>query len=242
MGTQPNLSIEERVNIARAECEAGDIAGVEHYRKAAEALVPLCHTYNKYGMIGIGVLTQADVAKAIGRSQAYVSKLLRWYRGGCNGFPFQHTKKDNEGRQAAKQKYSPENNSAAPTPDPAAKGGAWPTLKNVTDALQSVFDKAGGGKGNGKEAAYAVLAKAGNGATSSKELKPTLYEAVIKACAEWTRPATAEAPAAPGPDNSSEENCSFLVAAFDQRFHKMNAKHRTEFIAYVLSRTKIRAA
>jgi hypothetical protein len=58
-------------------------------------------------------------------------------------------------------------------------------MKDVTDALKTVFVKAGGGQGNGKIAAYAVLEKAGGGATNSKDLKPTLYAAVIKACAEW---------------------------------------------------------
>ena len=90
---------------------------------------------------------------------------------------------------------------------PAAGGGGQPTMSDVTLALQAVFGKAGGAKGQGKEVAYALLAKAGSGAASAKDLKPALYSAVIKACNDWQPEPAGEAE----PDFAESEGTPVVV-------------------------------
>lgn len=70
--------------IAKEKADAGDRAGVEHYRAAADALATTREVHKT---------TQAKMAEGIGRSQGYVSKLLKWHQQGCKGSPFGPTTK-----------------------------------------------------------------------------------------------------------------------------------------------------
>ena len=66
--------------LAKDKAEAGERAGNLFYKEAAEALVTTWKTHKT---------SQKKMAEALGRSQSWVSQLLRWHRAGCPaGSPF----------------------------------------------------------------------------------------------------------------------------------------------------------
>ena len=74
----PNLAIwrgqDELLTRAKQHADAGDRAGNEHYRQCAEALIASWKAHKT---------KQRAMAEAIGRSQTWVSLILKWHREGC---------------------------------------------------------------------------------------------------------------------------------------------------------------
>jgi hypothetical protein len=79
--------------IAKDKTEAGDRAGVEHYRDAADALVTTWKTHKT---------PQRKMAEALGKSQPWVAQLLQWHREGCPaGSPFLRSNISRTNKRAA---------------------------------------------------------------------------------------------------------------------------------------------
>lgn len=84
--------------IAKEKADAGDRAGVEHYRAAADALVTTWKTHKT---------PQRKMADALGKSQSWVAQLLQWHREGCPaGGPFLRANVISRTNQRAKSKPS----------------------------------------------------------------------------------------------------------------------------------------
>lgn len=74
----PKLAIwrdqDELLARAKHHADAGDRAGNEHYRQCAEALIATWKAHKT---------AQREMAEGIGRSQTWVSLILKWHREGC---------------------------------------------------------------------------------------------------------------------------------------------------------------
>jgi len=101
--------------IAKEKADAGDRAGVEHYRAAADALVTSWKTHKT---------PQRKMADALGKSQSWVAQLLQWHREGYPaGGPFLRANVISRTNQRAKSKPSTSN-------------------RNTTSAANRVFEAA----------------------------------------------------------------------------------------------------
>ena len=91
---------------AKRHADAGDSAGIEHYRAAAEDLTATWKAHKT---------PQRAMAVALGRSQSWVAQLLQWHREGCPaGGPFLRVNLSSRTTQRTKSKSPKRKATASP--------------------------------------------------------------------------------------------------------------------------------
>jgi hypothetical protein len=116
---------------AKAAIEAGE----QSLQEAAEALALARHDFNA---------TQREIAAAVGKSVAWVNRLLRWWDDGCRGTPFGPSAKASRERrkrvQATEQqtRRMPNGDGAEDDETPATSNAAATTTDYLADFIGAV--------------------------------------------------------------------------------------------------------